>query len=129
MIERHSDCHPGGRATVGVLNSDLAFLNSIGAEWTDRNKRLAARAPALDIFGLGLVLRDNEGWQLTAAGRELLAVIEASDYAPPPIEVETVAIPVVADQPPPVANVVKLDEHRRRRRVSSPEILPAQLIG
>jgi hypothetical protein len=111
------------------LNSDLAFLNSIGAEWTDRNKRLAARAPALDIFGLGLVLRDNEGWQLTAAGRELLAVIEASDYAPPPIEVETVAIPVVADQPPPVANVVKLDEHRRRRRVSSPEILPAQLIG
>jgi hypothetical protein len=103
---------PGGRATVGDLNSDLAFLNSVGAEWTDRIKRLAARAPALDIFGRGLVLRHQDGWQLTAAGRELLAAIEAPAYAPP-IEMETAAPPSVIDQPAPAANVVYLDGRRR----------------
>jgi len=30
---------------------------------------LAARAPGLDIFGQGLILRDSSGWQITPEGR------------------------------------------------------------
>jgi hypothetical protein len=39
-------------------------------------RRLAARAPDLEIFGQGLVLRDAMAWQLTEAGRALLIAIE-----------------------------------------------------
>jgi hypothetical protein len=121
--------HPDGRASVADLKSDLAFLNSIGADWTDRLKRLAARAPALDIFGQGLASRDKDGWQLTAAGRELLAVMEAPDCAPQQLETKATAVPPVADQPAQVANVIDLEEHRRRRPAAFLELLPAQLSG
>jgi hypothetical protein len=106
--------HPGGRATVGDLNSDLAFLNSIGADWTDRIRRLASRAGTIDIFSHGLVLRDNGGWQITTAGRNLLTAIEAPGFAPPPA-IETPAVQPVADQPASTANVIRLEDHRRRR--------------
>jgi hypothetical protein len=106
--------HPGGRASVADLNSDLAFLNSIGAEWTDRIRRLAARAGALDIFTYGLVLRDNNGWQITTAGRDLLSAIEAPGFAPPPA-IEAPAVQHVADQPESTINVIRLEDHRRRR--------------
>ncbi|MBB1094008.1 hypothetical protein HUU61_22295 [Rhodopseudomonas palustris] len=106
--------HPGGRATVSDLNSDLAFLNSIGAEWTDRIRRLAARAPALNIFGQGLVLRHEDGWQITTAGRDLLTAIEAPGFAPPPA-IEAPAVRPAADQPVSTANVIRLEDHRRRR--------------
>ena len=74
--------HPNGRATVAALNADLAILNSSGRDWGDRMRRLAARAPDLEIFGQGLVLRDAMAWQLTEAGRALLLTIER-----PPVEV------------------------------------------
>jgi hypothetical protein len=119
---------PSGRASVSDLNSDLAFFNSIGAEWIDRMRRLAARAPALDIFGQGLVTRDTVGWQLTLAGRDFLTAIELPERAPPSIE-EAPAVVPVAVQPLPVANVVNLDDHRRRRRGLAPETLPAQRSG
>jgi hypothetical protein len=61
--------HPEGRATVAALNSDLRILNTSGSDWTDRLKRLAARAPGLDIFSQRLVLRDSSGWQITPEGR------------------------------------------------------------
>ena len=68
--------HPEGRATVAALNSDLSILNTSGADWTDRLKRLAARAPGLDIFSQRLVLRDSAGWQITPAGRAFLDWLE-----------------------------------------------------
>jgi len=68
--------HPDGRATLAALNADLAILASSGAEWTQRLKRLSALVPDLDIFGQGLVQRDESGWQLTRAGSELLRRIE-----------------------------------------------------
>jgi hypothetical protein len=105
---------PGGRASVADLNLHLAFLNSIGADWTDRIRRLASRAGALDIFTHGLVLRDQDGWQITTAGRELIATIEASGFTPPPV-IEAPLVQPVADQPVPMANVVRLEDHRRRR--------------
>ena len=51
--------HPEGRATIAALNSDLSILNTSGSDWTNRLKRLAVRAPDLDIFGQGLILRDS----------------------------------------------------------------------
>jgi hypothetical protein len=64
--------HPEGRATIAALNSDLCILNTSGSDWTDRLRRLAARAPGLGIFGQRLILRDISGWQITPEGRAFL---------------------------------------------------------
>jgi hypothetical protein len=69
--------HPGGRASLDELRRAVAILISSGTDWTDRTKRLAARAPGLDIFTRAFVLRDQEGWQITEAGRVFLAALEA----------------------------------------------------
>ena len=68
--------HPEGRATIAALNSDLCILNTSGSDWTDRLRRLAARAPGLDIFGQRLILRDSSGWQITPEGRAFLDWLE-----------------------------------------------------
>jgi len=70
--------YPEGRASLEELRRAVAILISSGPDWTDRTKRLAARAPGLDIFTQALVLCDKSGWQITEAGRALLASIEAS---------------------------------------------------
>ena len=69
--------HPGGRATIAALNSDLCVLNTSGSDWSDRLRRLAARAPGLDIFGQRLVLRDSSGWQVTPEGKAFLDWLES----------------------------------------------------
>ena len=69
--------HPEGRATIAALNSDLSILNTSGPEWSDRLKRLAARAPGLDVFGQRLILRDSAGWQITPAGKSFLDWLES----------------------------------------------------
>ena len=69
--------HPGGRATIAALNSDLSILTTSGSEWSDRLKRLAARAPGLDVFGQSLILRDSSGWQITPQGRAFLDWLES----------------------------------------------------
>jgi hypothetical protein len=68
--------HPGGRASLDELRRAVAILISSGTDWTDRTKRLAARAPSLDIFTHAFVLRDAAGWQITEAGRVFLAALE-----------------------------------------------------
>ena len=80
--------HAGGRLPLDDLKRAVAVLISIGPDWTDRTKRLLARAPDLDIFGQSLVIRDEEGWKITDAGRALLAAIENS-AAEPAVEVRT----------------------------------------
>ncbi|WP_456759656.1 aminoacyl-tRNA deacylase [Bradyrhizobium sp. USDA 4011] len=77
--------HVGGRATLDSLKHDLAILSSSGEDWHARIKRLASRVPELDIFSNGYVLRDAEGWEITAAGREFLRALEAvtQDNLPP----------------------------------------------
>jgi hypothetical protein len=68
--------HPEGRATIAALNSDLSILYTSGSDWIDRLKRLAARAPAFDIFGQRLVLR--ESFRLADhSGRQGKAVLAA----------------------------------------------------
>jgi hypothetical protein len=70
--------HPEGRATIAALNADLCILNTSGSDWTNRLKRLAARAPDLDIFGQKLILCDSSGWQITPEGRAFLDWLESS---------------------------------------------------
>jgi len=81
-------------------------------------KRLAARAPKLDIFSSGYVLREPSGWQITAKGREFLILIEAPLAEP---ALTPVALPA-PDISHPTANVVQLVGHmvqRRRRRAAA----------
>jgi len=52
-------------------------LTASGDDWSARLKRLGARVPAIDIFGSGYVLRDDEGWEITADGRDFLYALES----------------------------------------------------
>ena len=85
---------PEGRAPLRDLTRAVAILISSGSDWTDRMKRLAARAPGLDIFSQSFVRRDDAGWEITDAGRAFLASIErpntvTADVAPAPTTVVT----------------------------------------
>jgi hypothetical protein len=68
---------PEGRASIADLTRCVSILISSGTDWTNRTKRLAARAPKLDIFGDSFVLRNDRGWQITDGGRQFLASLEA----------------------------------------------------
>ena len=50
--------HPEGRASLADLKHYVAVLTCSGADWSQPMKRLAARAPELDIFSSGYVLRE-----------------------------------------------------------------------
>ena len=84
--------HREGRAAIAALNSDLCVLNTSGPDWSDRLKRLAARAPCLDIFSQRLVLRDSSGWQITPEGRVFLDRLEMGDAS--------ASVPVAEPSPP-----------------------------
>ncbi|MBR1150471.1 hypothetical protein [Bradyrhizobium sp. JYMT SZCCT0428] len=77
-------------------------------------KKLAARAPGLDIFSSGYVLREPSGWQISEKGREFLIMIE-TPLAEPLVPAVAFTSPVdsePADLPP---NVVQLVSHKVRR--------------
>ena len=65
-----------GRASRTELTRYVSILISSGTDWTDRTKRLAARAPELDIFRDSFVVRDSNGWQITERGRQFLASLD-----------------------------------------------------
>jgi hypothetical protein len=69
--------HPDGRASVAELTRFVSILMSSGSDWTDRMRRLAARAPKLEIFADSFVLRDDRGWCITDSGRQFLASLDA----------------------------------------------------
>jgi hypothetical protein len=107
--------YPDGRATLAALNADLKILAGSGREWTARMKRLAARAPQLDIFSQALVIRDAHGWQLTAAGFELLHKLETEpDVTAEPVAVAVPDVKIAADRPR--APLVLIGRKTRRRR-------------
>ena len=81
--------HPEGRASIADLTRYVSILISSGTDWTNRTKRLAARATKLDIFADSFVLRDDNGWHITEGGRQFLASLEA----PLPIVAEPVQAP------------------------------------
>ena len=111
--------HPEGRASIADLRRAVGILISSGPDWTDRTKRLAARAPGLDIFSQSLVLRDADGWQITDAGRVLLASIETLVPSAPESEQAPEAVATAAPAPillaPPI-RLVHVNRRRQRRR-------------
>ena len=100
--------HGSGRATLASLNQDIAVLTASGAEWNARLRRLASRVPSIDIFGCGLVVRDAGGWQITAAGRQFLAALEAvtQDNKPPAVSPSRADCAETAARPPGALIVV-----------------------
>jgi hypothetical protein len=110
---------PGGRATVVDLNRTITLLS--GPEWTARMKRLAARAPDLDIFSSCYVVRDDAGWQLTEAGQAFVATIEMPARATPeqialPEIIVTLSGPARHSSAPPLRLVADNRPARRRAR-------------
>lgn len=67
---------PEGRASLAVLKDHLAVFYTSGPEWTTRMKRLAERAPALDIFRQKLIARESGHWIIMEEGRALLNSLE-----------------------------------------------------
>jgi len=67
---------PDGRASLAVLKNYLTVFYTSGPEWTARMKRLAERAPGLNIFGQKFVERDSGHWIITEGGRAFLASLE-----------------------------------------------------
>lgn len=114
--------HPEGHASLADLTRYVAVLTSSGADWWERMKRLAGRAPGLDIFTSGYVLREAGGWRITDPGRAFLMSIEASAPASgvpvsEPIAPEPAAEPL-SDLP---RNVIQFAGYtvRRRRRAAA----------
>ena len=105
--------HPEGHASLADLNQYVAVLTCSGADWSQRMKRLAARAPELDIFSSGYVLREPSGWQITAKGRDFLISIETplAEPALTPVALPTSVVSDPTDLPP---NVVQLVDHKVR---------------
>jgi len=100
--------HPEGRASIADLTRYVSILISSGTDWTNRTKRLAARAPKLDIFVDAFVLRDDNGWHITEGGRHFLASLEAP-------------LPIVA---PPV----RTPEADMTKQPGSPALLKLRLV-
>jgi hypothetical protein len=113
---------PDGRLPLVDLRHDVALLMTSGRDWTDRMKRIAARAPDLDIFSQAFVVRESTGWQITAAGRYFLATVEkpAPASAPPveasPLEAEAA---IVVARSSPLIGINPRRQRRRRRRTGA----------
>lgn len=93
--------HPEGRASRADLTRYVSILISSGADWSNRTKQLAARAPELDIFRDSFVVRDDNGWQITESGRQFLASLDASlsTTSKPTPAIET----IITKEPPSLA--------------------------
>ena len=108
--------HPNGCAALADLNADLAVLNAV-PDWTSRMRRLALRRPGLDIFTQGMVVRDSNGWTLTAAGFQVLKSLEQPGTAEHPTEaVQLVSIPASVE---PSAEAIPLPRTRSPKRVAA----------
>ncbi|WBL77298.1 hypothetical protein I3J27_30425 [Bradyrhizobium xenonodulans] len=105
--------YPDGFAVMADLKRDMAILATSGRDWAERTKRLAARAPDLDIFSQGLVERLNGGWRITEKGRGLLELMEARPGEPVPASELPAAEPLPA---PRLHDSVRLGRAQRRQR-------------
>lgn len=103
---------PDGHASVDTIKQYLAIFHTSGDDWTQRIKRLAARAPNLDVFSQKLVLREPGSWRLTDEGRAFLATLEQGKSVPEHTEPS-----VIGDEPTsPVPGPLRLVERRHRGR-------------
>ena len=109
---------PDGRASLGVVKQHLALFYTSGPEWTGRMKRLAARAPDLNIFGQKLIAREPGEWRITDAGRDLLLAVEQ----PPATASEDLTLGELIENWPasefaPPLPQRRLEDHKRRRGI------------
>ena len=118
--------HGSGRAPLASLNRDIAILTASGAEWSARIRRLAARVSSVDIFGQGLVVREDDGWQITPAGRDFMTNLEAvtQDNLPRPDEAPAGSADALVQGR---ASLIVVG-HRFRNRVHRPG-MPARVVG
>jgi hypothetical protein len=112
---------PDGRASLDVVKQHLALFYTSGSEWTARMKRLAERAPDLDIFGQKLIARDPGEWRITDAGRALLLAVE---WPPATVSEELTLDELIEHRPasefpppPPPPPPRRLEDHKRRRGI------------
>jgi hypothetical protein len=118
---------PEGRAPLRDLTRSVAILISSGSDWTDRMKRLAARAPGLDIFSQSFVRRDDAGWEITDAGRAFLASIERPNTVTAAVAPAPTTVVILAPKPasPPMRGTHRRSQRRGRRaagRVRSSDV-------
>jgi hypothetical protein len=111
--------HYSGRATTASLRRDIVILATSGPEWNARMRRLAGRVGTIDILASGHVLWGDDGWQITAEGRDFLRALEAVTQDNRPFEVERPALADgEGDERPRAALIVVGHRFRNRRRVA-----------
>lgn len=109
--------HGNGRATLASLKRDIVILTASGGDWSACLKRLAGRVPSIDIFGSGYVLRDGEGWEITAEGRDFLRALEAITQDNRAAEIEqTASLASEASERPSGALIVVGHRFKNRLR-------------
>jgi hypothetical protein len=106
---------PKERASTEYLSRYVSVLMASGADWADRTKRWAARAPKLDIIKDSFVVRDHLGWRITEDGRRFLASLDAPVAATP--EVLEAATPEVLERDAASAPVGETTQVRHLRLV------------
>jgi hypothetical protein len=67
---------PGGRATLDEVRRELEVFIGGGAQQTEQLKRFSTIGD-IDIFQSGLVISDDDGYQITDAGRSLLLSLKS----------------------------------------------------
>ena len=118
--------HGNGRATLASLKRDIVILTASGGEWSARLKRLAGRVPSIDIFGSGYVLRDHDGWEITAEGRHFLRALEAVTQDNKTAEIEHPAFPVPEAAERPLGTLIVVG-HRFKNRFRHRQALAGQI--
>jgi hypothetical protein len=108
--------HPDGQASLSEVTHAVSLLMSIGPDWTNRTKRLAALVPELDIFGRSFVVRNDSGWQITQRGIRFLTLLEAGVVARTS-DAQKCEIVVAAPQPTPPRLIGLKKRKPRRSRV------------
>lgn len=114
--------YPDGFAVMEDLKRDMAILATSGRDWADRTRRLAAKAPDLDIWSQGLVERLSGGWKITAKGLAVLDLMEARPAGPEAVQVPAAEDSIAASMSPvsplrqPADRAKRRRERRERRR-------------
>ncbi|RXH38229.1 hypothetical protein XH94_23520 [Bradyrhizobium zhanjiangense] len=110
---------PHGRASIEIVKQHLAIYYRSGPEWPARMKRIASRAPQLDIFGQRLIEREAGCWIITEEGRKSLETLEELDRSAMRGQVEReIAQEPEDEQPPLVSSQPRTSARRKRSRAS-----------
>jgi len=110
---------PHGRASIEIVKQHLAIYYSSGPEWSERMKRIASRAPQLDIFGQRLIEREAGCWIITEEGRKALETLEQLDRGAMQGQVEReIAREPEDEQPPRVTSQPRTSARRKRSPAS-----------